>query len=294
MAFERISKQKYPARNWALFGRPGVGKSSLAARSRTPLLVIDADQRFGEVSDLAAGDVYDLGTLSDDPAAIDDALRAGMADGTTIGTIVVDSLTAVMAPVITRTLQELDAGKHRNKASAWRAKASAMRRIQDAVSRYQCDKIWIWHIMDSRDGSGQAVSRSTLPATERARLMRSLNLELEVVADADGRRGVRVIWARSGVSDVTVWDDSGTWQGMPELIEAAVYDQPAPAGPPQLFRSPSHAWAWAMDRAPGVFADVAHCRAAYAQIKAQFAPASAADMAARWVGYVDARRDADV
>ena len=64
MAFKKLETTAYPRRLWGLYGFPGSGKSTFAARLRGPLLVIDADHRFDEVARLA-GDVY---ALSDRPA----------------------------------------------------------------------------------------------------------------------------------------------------------------------------------------------------------------------------------
>jgi hypothetical protein len=220
VAFRKMAVTSYPPRLWALAGHPGSGKSTFAAQMRAPILAIDADHRFQEVLSLVKGDVYEL---SDNPA--DDlssdriaALLAENMPGTHVGTIVVDSLTAIIGPLVK------EAGREKNLAAAFRAKALAMRQLQDAVTSWGTDVLWIYHLKQARDARGNPVARSTtVPQTELDRLKRSLNLELEIVQEGD-RRGIRVTWARRGRCDVPVlWDESGTWAGLPERIEAAVY-----------------------------------------------------------------------
>lgn len=73
-----------------------------------------ANHRFAEVTALAGGDVF---TVSDNPADHIDAeriaacLKAGMA-GARIGTIVVDSLTAILSPLVATAVMANDAGQY--------------------------------------------------------------------------------------------------------------------------------------------------------------------------------------
>ena len=53
MTFPVLDGTAYPPRFWALAGYPDSGKSTFATRMRGPLLVVDADMRFGEVAKLA-------------------------------------------------------------------------------------------------------------------------------------------------------------------------------------------------------------------------------------------------
>lgn len=216
MAFKKFQTQKYPVRLWALVSYPGAGKSTFATQMKAPILPIDADGRFSEVVHLAAGDVYQLSDLASDnsdPARIDALLSQNM-PGSKVGTIVVDSLTAIIAPMVTRAIQDNDAGKNKNRIAAFKEKALAMRQLQDAVSKWGADVLWIYHLQDARDEKANEVTRATLSSTERARLYRSLNLELHIIQEND-RRGVKVVWARRGRSGMIIWDDSGCWAGMP-------------------------------------------------------------------------------
>ena len=296
MPFATYNAATYPRRLWGLVGFPGSGKSTFAARMRGPLLAIDADHRFSEVLSLAGGAVYRLSDTPADnvtPERIAERLRANM-PGADVATIVVDSLTAIMAPIITETMLEIDAGQHKNRAAAWRDKALAMRLLQDAVTGWGCDVLWIYHLQTGRDANAQEVTTATVSRTELARLTRSINLGLELVEGKDGRRGVKVTWARRGRSGMTLWDESGSWLNMPELIERAVYDGLTRADQdrieretPTAFAGPEQAIAWGVDC--GAFEVLQHSRNTYDQVKASHKPASAGGMWALWVAECQAR-----
>ena len=292
MAFERFRAKKYPARLWALVGYPGSGKSTFATTMRGPILPVDADGRFSEVVHLTGGDVYQLSDRpsdNTDPEAVARLLTANM-PGSRVGTIVVDSLTAIIVPMVTKTVVDNAAGRNKNRVSAFADKALAMRQLQDAVSRWGCDVLWIYHLQDARDpdqkddqGRPLLVTRPTLSSTERARLYRSLNLELQMVQEGD-RRGVKVVWARRGRTGVTIWDDTGRWVGMPEKIESAVYDGLTEAEIAKTesapFPSAEAAIAWGLEQ--GAFDAVQHSRNAYIKLKNEKQPRTAAEMAELW------------
>jgi hypothetical protein len=168
-----------------------------------------------------------------------------------------------------------------------------MRLLQDGVSRWQVDVLWIYHLMDGLDQNANEVTRPILSKTERARLYRSLNLELHVVTLGQ-RRGIKVVWARRGRSGMTIWDDTGTWTGMPEKIEAAVYDGLSEADQeriegqtPASFPSAEAAIAWGLEQ--GAFKAIEHSRNAYDKLKQEAKPAKAGDMWALWVADVTRR-----
>ncbi len=295
MPFKKMQRRKYPPRLWELRGYPGGGKSTFAAQMRAPILPIDADGRFSEVLHLVDGDAYQL---SDEPAdhtnvrRIADLLEANMV-GSDVATVVLDSLTTIIAPLVTKAIQANDAGENRNRVAAFKEKALAMRLLQDSLTRYGTDVLWIYHIHDGRDSKGNAVTRSTISETELARLMRSVNLKLEIVM-AEGRRGVKVVWARRGRSGMVLWDDTGCWRGMPDKIEQAVYDglteeerQRLERGEPVVFPSPEVALAWAVETR--AFDDEVHARNAYDKLKQEHQPRTAYEMAALWIGEVQRR-----
>ena len=295
MAFKKMTKTKYPPRQWALVGHPGSGKSTFSAQMQKPILVIDADHRYQEVLHLAK----DAFTLSDNPAdnvnprAIHAELQANMG-GAGVRTILVDSLTSIMAPIVTEAQLVNAAGESKNKMAPFADKALAMRLLQDAVTAYGTDTLWIWHLRDGRDGSANKQTVASISAVELARLRRSLNLELTIVEDGN-KRGVKVTWARRGRSGLTLWDDSGAWVGMPERIEAAVYDGLSQAEQeaierqaPTVFSGPADAIAWGYGQ--GCFDDAVHSANAYEKLKTERKPATAAAMWALWVEDVRRRQ----
>ena len=296
MAFKKMQRQKYPPRLWALVGYPGGGKSSFATQMRGPLLSIDADNRFTEVLHLTQGDVYEISAIPADNTDTERiaALLTQNMPGSDVATIVVDSLTTIIAPLVTQAIMDNDAGMNKNRIAAFKAKALAMRQLQDNVTKWGTDVLWIYHLQDSRDGGAKAVTRATISTTEEARLLRCLNLKLEVV-QAGPRRGVKVAWARRGRSGMTLWDDSGTWAGMPERIEAAVYDglntqdqERIEQSTPSVFPGIDAALAWAMER--DVFKDELHARNAYEKLKEENNPQTAEAMAELWIADVQRRQ----
>lgn len=295
MSFQQMQVSQYPPRRWALVSYPGDGKSTFAAQMRTPILPIDADHRFIEVAPLANGDVYQLSDNPQDHHNSDAIARILESDmpGSATRTIVVDSLTAILQPLVIKAYRDNSAGRNKNRAAAYADKATAMRQLQHAVSKWGTDTLWIYHLSDGIDGAAQNVTRETLPQTERNRLQSSLNMELRIIRQGP-RRGIKVIWARQGRDGLTLWDDSGQWANMPERIEAAVYDgltdqdqeriaQTAPA----VFPNPSAALDWAIER--GAFKVLQHAQNAYEKVKREGRPRDAAAMRDLWVKDIERR-----
>ena len=295
MAFKKIDAQTRPPRQWALVGYPGSGKSTFAAQMRGPLLVIDSDHRFAEVAGLAAGEVYELSENPVDhvdPRRIAELLRQNMT-GAGVRTVVVDSLTAIMAPITTLAVMANDAGENKNRISAFKDKALALRLLQDSITSWGSDTLWIYHHRDARDSQAKAITTTTISAVELARLRRSLNMQLSITQDGQ-RRGVKVDWARRGRSGVVLWDDSGAWRGMPERIEAAVYEGLTPAeqerietADPTAFTGAADAIGWAHEK--GCFRDAVHTANAYEELKRTARPQSASEMWRLWVAEVNRR-----
>lgn len=269
--------------------------STFAMQMRGPVLMIDADHRADEVARLCAAGVYQLSERPMDHVdaqRIADCLRAGMPDSD-IRTIVVDSLTAIMAPLVTEAILTNDAGENRNRMAAFKAKALAMRLLQDAVGAWGTDVLYIYHFQTGRDQQAKEQTTATVSRTELARLVRSINLQLSLVVQ-NGKRGVHVDWARRGRADITLWDTTGTWTGMPEKIEAAVYDGLSKADQDQLetaipkgFTGPEHAISWGMDQ--GCFTALQHARNAYDELKREAKPQTAQEMWDAWIADVLAR-----
>jgi KaiC/GvpD/RAD55 family RecA-like ATPase len=299
MGFKKMTRQVYPPRLWGIKGYPGSGKTTFAVQMRGPLLVVDADHRFQEVLDLAGEqEVYELSDAPADNVSADRIaarLTEGM-PGSEIGTIVVDSLTAIIMPLVVQAMQDKEHGRAKNLAAAFRTKALAMRQLQDAVTRWGTDCLWIYHLNDARDAQGKELTQATVSKTELARLMRSINLQLEIVQDS-GRRGVRVVWARRGRSELTLWDETGFWRGMPERIEEAVYaglsraeQEEIESRKPAVFPNAETAIAWGLEQ--GAFEALQHARNAYDKLKREAEPETAREMAALWTADV-ARRLAE-
>lgn len=295
MTFSKMSAPAYPPRHWALVGYPGAGKSTFAVQMAAPILAIDADHRFSEVIDRAAGDVYDL---SDNPAdhvdprRIAELLRRNMA-GAGVRTIVIDSLTAIITPLVTEAILSNDAGENKNRIAAFKSKALAIRTLQDAITAYGVATLWVYHFRDTRDARANATTTTTISPVELARLRRSLNMQLSIVDDG-GQRGIRVDWARRGRSGLTLFDDTGHWAGMPERIESMVYGGLSGADQDELeqktpasFSGPDAAIAWGFEQ--GCFRDAVHAQNAYAKCKTAAAPHFASDMWRAWLADVKRR-----
>ena len=297
MSFRKMNKPNFPPRLWSLVGYPGSGKSTFAAQLSGPSLVVDSDHRFSEVLDLSVGEVYQLSDEPSDnvdPDAVARILRKNM-PGSDVRTIIVDSLTTIITPYVVQALVDRERGRTRNLMAAFKDKALAMRQLQDAVSRWGTDVLWIYHLQDSRDAKAEEVVRATVSQTELARLTRSINLQLQIVTEGD-RRGIEVVWARRGRAGLVLWDESGCWERMPEKLEEAVYgglsaaeQRTIESKTPRVFPNSETAISWGQEQE--AFANVEEARRAYEQIKKDGRPRSAHEMAALWVAEVRARKE---
>lgn len=295
MAFAKMNKQAMPPRHWLLSGHPGVGKSTLAAQMAGPILVVDADHRFTEVARLAAGEVYELSNQPADnvnPERIAALLKENMA-GSGVKTIVIDSLTSIIAPIVTEAILDNDAGKNKNRVSAFKGKALSVRLIQDTITGWGVDTLWIIHLRSGLDGQANQRETTSISPVELARLRRSLNMELRIVQEGK-RRGVKVDWARRGRSGITLWDDSGCWRGFPEKIEQAVYggltveeQEIIESATPKTFSGPAAAIAWGFEQE--CFNDAVHAENAYDKLKGEVKPKSASEMFTAWIAEVQRR-----
>ncbi|MEL6349412.1 MAG: ATP-binding protein [Myxococcota bacterium] len=296
MGFKKMVKPPYPPRHWSIVGYPGSGKSTFAARMNGSKLIIDADHRFSEVMDLSADDVYALSdTPSDnvDPDAINRVLLQNM-PGARVDTIIIDSLTSIITPYVVQALVDRDRKRSKNLISQFQRKALAMRLLQDAVTRWGTDTLWIYHLQDARDASANSIVRFSITQTEVVRLSRCINMQLQIV-EKDGKRGIHVLWARRGRADITLWDDSGSWEGMPGRLEEAVYGglthdekERIERQTPRVFQTIHDALTWAVNA--GGFPSIEQARAVYDAIKADVRPETAQEMASHWVTEVRTRR----
>jgi hypothetical protein len=161
-----------------------------------------------------------------------------------------------------------------------------MRQLQDTLTKWGKDVWWIYYFQDGRDGQGDPISRPTISETELSRLTRSINMQLQVVQDGN-RRGIKVVWARHGNSQMVIWDESQKWIGMPERIEQAVYGGLDGTNPdrrlgdvPKQFPNIETAIEWAISKA--AFTDVRDARKIYDELKQKHQPRNATKMARHW------------
>jgi hypothetical protein len=186
-----------------------------------------------------------------------------------------------------------------NLTTPFKDKALAMRLLQDAMTRWGTDVLWIYHLQDSRDENAKEVTRPILSATERARLYRSINLELHIVKSADEkRRGVKVVWARRGRSGMTIWDDSGKWAGIPEKIEAEVYGGLSQAeqdrieqASPGIFPTAEAAIEYGLQR--GAFKALQHSKNAYEKFQREHKGETPEQLGLLWAEEVERRAATD-
>lgn len=286
MPFRTLTPNQYPPRQWAILGDPGSGKSTFAAQMAGPILVVDSDHRFQEVTRLAAGAVYSVDTVGNDAESIAGELRANML-GSGVKTIIVDSLTAIIGPLIVQAVMDNDAGRNKNKVAAYKPKAMAMRLLQDTITGWGTDTLWVYHTRSGMDGQARQVESTSISAVELARLRRSLNMTLRVDSH-HGRHLLTVEWARRGRYPLTLEDESGCWRGMPERIEAAVYDgltvddqEAIERAIPTTFASKEDAIAWGFES--GAFRDAVHAANCYAKVRADQQPRTAQEMWASWI-----------
>lgn len=298
MGFSKVSEKEYPARQWALVGYPGDGKSTFAARMRGDVLVIDADHRINEVvRQHGLSNVFRLSNVAkdnSDPRRIAAILTENM-PSSSVKTVVIDSLTAIIAPLVSAAMLTNQTSEVKNKVASFGDKALTMRMIQDAITSWGVDTLWIYHLRDTRDAQARAVTATSITPVELARLRRSLNMQLTLVTNGT-KRGMRVDWARCGRSGVTLWDDSGSWLNMPEKIEEAVYSGLSAAdmaciarSMPTSFAGPEDAVAWGLEQ--GCFRDAVHVKNAYDKLKAEKKPASAQAMWDVWIEDVTRRKE---
>jgi len=294
MALRTKKQPKYPRRLWSLVGFPGEGKSTFAARMAPPMLVVDSDHRFDEVMHLVGGDVLEFedARINGLVAPIVDELSRSMPEER-VATIVVDSLTQIISPLVQRAVQANLNGENRNKMSSFVAKATGMKLLQDGISRWGTDVLWIYHLQEGRDARAQSQTTTSIPATELARLQRNLNARLRTARRAlrkDAQLGIQVEWCRTGRQGMTLWDETGSWEMMPEKLEEAMYgglQQEQQARRSSRFAGPDEAIAWSVEQ--GAFRDPEQARAAYEGLKAAHRPANAREMWELWTMEVHSR-----
>jgi len=301
MVFQKYVKPQYPRRQWLIEGEPDTGKSTFITQMRKPILPIDADQRFAEVVHLAE-EVYQLSDNPADNISVDriaEILYEQM-PGSDVGTIAVDSLTTIFAPLVMQAVRGNEQGKNKNRVAVFKEKATAIRLLQDVVTGWGTDTAWIYHLVRGRDAKANEVVKTSITALELSRIMRSVNMRVRL--SQDGVYKAEVIWARCGRSGIVLEDTVGYWKDMPEKIEAAVYDglsqddmERLECEPPEIFPSPVEAIRWAMDQTDEngqpVFKEEAHAENTYEKVRRETNPQTAREMRDAWVEEVMQRRE---
>jgi hypothetical protein len=242
MAFKKITEQKRDQRILALLlGDANTGKSTLLAQLPTPIAGVDSDGRMDEIAQLVSGgELYaqeNLAEANDIDKALE-WLEKNMPDSG-VQSIVWDSITPVLLPIINRALdlaamspdgRKAEIGTA-NKSAVWEPKARAMRKIQ-SIQNYGVHCVWTAHYEPGRDHQGKEHERKTIPETELDRFTKVLNMKLRTIYK-DGKYGVVIEWLRKrpGMKPIVLWDEAGYFKGMWERILAVTSDNPKPEEP---------------------------------------------------------------
>lgn len=276
------SENQLPIRQWSLVAYPTFGKSTFANAfiGSGVGAIIDADQRFSEVvrNNTKAFPISDKHYEMLDPDAICKILDKQM-PGSPVTSLVVDSLTAIIEPLVVQALIDNEKGLNKNRAVAFKEKALAMRQLQNGITKWGVDTLWIYHYRDGNDQNAKSTVSTTITTLELARLRRNLNVMLELVQE-NGKYGVKVNYARRGRSGMTLWDTPNNYfVGMPERIEEAVYsgltkeDQDQLAKKvPETFTNPESAIAWGFEFSQEnghFFKDAQHVKNSYEKLKGE-------------------------
>ena len=213
-------KAAYPPATGHWSATLAVVKAIFASQMRGLKLVIDADHRFDEVLDQATMSTLFRQCGRQCRSTKKCRFYENM-PGSDVKTIVVDSLTAIITPLTIQAMIDRDKGRERNLMAGFKNKALAMRRLQDAVTRWGTDVLWIYHHMDAVTQKPE-ITRSTV-SDRNCTPTRSINMQLEVVTDGN-RHGLKLHGPVVAGVGITIWDDSGCWKNMPERIEKEAYD----------------------------------------------------------------------
>lgn len=276
MPFTLVDKNVLPPRRWGLEAFADAGKTTFLMQMRGGILVVDADHRVEELAYMSEANIYSISDRAEDhvtPSKIAQILDKQMPSANQVSTIGVDSVTSIISLTISQAQAKRDAGELKPQ-QVMMQKASAMRLLRLSVNKWNRDTLWIWHLQEGRDKQGNPQVTRTLPPAEHKRLRSVLNAELRIVRDDMDRRGIHVNWSRGGRSGFTVWDDSGFWDSMPEIIELAMFKR---------FTGPDDAKAWAVSEYK---MDAESVEAEYQRVREERKPESAGAMWMHWVLYV--------
>lgn len=273
-----------------LVAPPNAGKTTFAShlvKDGKIGVVVDSDQRFNEV---VTSDTEHFVPLSDashemlDPKKIYDITHKSMPNPQ-VGLFLVDSLTAIIEPIILNVQRDVEEGKSKG-ARGYKEKADAMKYLQAAFMPWGVDVIWVYHYRERGDASGNMSVVTSVSTLELSRIYRNINIKCEIVVDKSGKRGVKVLEARGGRTGITIWDDSGTWQNIRQRLEQEVWGGLTEQEQKELvdnvvLTSPEQAVAWAVEYAPDLFKDNQHAINSYEKLKAELLEANNGKLTAK-------------
>lgn len=262
-------------RKWGLIAPPNGGKSTFLTAMRLPLLLADKDGRGGELAFI----VDNVHSLTDDPDVLNDpdvlsdyiTTIGGQAQYRK-GTVAIDSMTAIIEPIVDRIMAANDKGENSNRMGAFRPKALAMRQLTNALVAAGGDFVIIYHTRTSSMAKGnqvETVERASLSALEEARMFKVLNAIIQLGEDSKGRFAqIRDCRVGSAVGQ-KFYDTEGFWRGVPEKIDAHIEqckrNEVAAGESVVVFGSKAAALAWGFEQ--GVFADEAAAQNSFNKLK---------------------------
>lgn len=209
--------------HWLLIAEAGAGKSTFARQMSPEYLVIDTDVRWSDQAVKSDGKSHII--ASSDPIQIQqemNRLRNELQDK--IGTVILDSGTFLLAPIVARgqlanANSKRDTGKGINMDAVMQEKAATMRIVVGSMLSYHKNTLLIFHHEES-GMSGKMTTRSTLPKAEYERLKKAIHATLTVTKANNGMRGIQIEWTHDNPAAVgqVVWDYDGMWKNVPQKL----------------------------------------------------------------------------
>ena len=170
-----------------------------------------------------------------------------------------------------------------------------MKNLRLELFGYGKNVVLIYHTHLRGDGMSSDISEAkTLSDMEIGRTNMFTNLTLLVVVDKNGKHGVTIERNRFGHSGITIWDETGCWDGfweklLDEAYKGLSWDDMAKIASaiPTTFADKPAAWAWGAEQ--GCFNDVAHAANALEKLIREN-DVEGDDLWASWVADVQRRK----
>jgi hypothetical protein len=120
--------------------------------------------------------------------------------GSDVGTIALDSLTTIFAPLVMQAIRGNEQGRNKNRVAAFKEKATSIRLLQDVGTGWGTDTAWIYHLVKGRDAKANEVVKTSITELELSRIMRSVNLRLRLSQEKRvcGLGALRAVWGGVG------------------------------------------------------------------------------------------------